>query len=51
MGELRQQWLVLAQVIVIVPLLLFRQRRVHEWLVPLVLLLFCVHHLNEPLFA
>jgi hypothetical protein len=50
-GELQQQWLVAAQVIVIIPLILFRQRRVHELLVPVVLLLFCFHHLNEPLFA
>ena len=51
MGELRQQWLVLAQVVAIIPLLLFRQRRVHEILVPVVFLLFCFHHLNEPSFA
>jgi len=51
MGELRQQWLVLAQVVAIIPLILSRQRRVHELLVPVVLLLFCIHHLNEPLFA
>jgi len=50
-GELQQEWLVLAQVMVIIPLILFRQRRVHELLVPVVLLLFCFHHLNEPLFA
>jgi hypothetical protein len=51
MGELQRQWPLIAQVIAIIPLILFRQRRVHEILVPLVLLLFCIHHLNEPLFA
>jgi hypothetical protein len=48
---MQRDWLVAAQLAAIVPLLLFRQRRVHELLVPAVLLLFCFHHLNEPLFA
>jgi hypothetical protein len=49
--EMQRQWLVIAQVVCIVPLILFRNRRVHELLVPVVFLLFCFHHLNEPLFA
>ena len=51
-GEmLRSQALLLAQLAVIVPLILFRQRRLHELLVPAVFLLFSIHHLNEPLFG
>jgi hypothetical protein len=49
--QMQQQWLVIAQVLAIMPLIVFRNRRVHELLVPVVFLLFCVHHLNEPLFA
>ena len=49
--ELQRQWLVIAQVAFVIPLLLFRQRRIHELIVPVVFLLFCFHHLNEPLFA
>ena len=48
---LRTQWLLLAQLLLMVPLVLARQRRIHELLVPAVLILFCLHHLNEPLFA
>jgi hypothetical protein len=49
--QMQQQWLVIAQVLAIMPLIVFGNRRVHELLVPVVFLLFCVHHLNEPLFA
>jgi hypothetical protein len=48
---MQRQWLVMAQLAVIVPLILFRGRRVHELFVPALFVLFCVHHLNEPLFA
>jgi len=40
-----------AQILAIGPLILFRSRRVHGFFVPVVVLLFCVHHLNERLFA
>jgi hypothetical protein len=50
-AEMQRQWLVAAQLAVTIPLILFRQRRVHELLVPVIFLLFCFHHLNEPLFA
>ena len=51
-GEaLRTQWLLLAQLAAMLPLILFRQRRVHEILVPAVFFLFCFHHLNAPLFG
>ena len=50
-AELQRQWLLVAQLLFIAPLLLFRQRRIHELIVPVVFLLFCAHHLNEPLFA
>jgi hypothetical protein len=50
-AEMRRQWPVIAQLVLIIPLLAFRGRRLHELLVPVVFLLFCFHHLNEPLFA
>ena len=48
---MRTQWLLAAQLAVAVPLLFIRRRRVHEVLVPVIVLLFCIHLLNEPLFA
>ena len=51
MAGLHRQWLVLAQLLFVVPLAVSRRRRVHELLVPVVFALFCLHHLNEPLFA
>jgi hypothetical protein len=50
-ATLQSQWPLFAQFAVVAALVVFRQRRVHELLVPVVFLLFCVHHLNEPLFA
>ena len=47
----RTQALLIAQIVAIVPLILSRSRRVHGFMVPIVVLLFCVHHLNERLFA
>jgi hypothetical protein len=43
--------LLAAQLLVAIPLVLIGRRRVHELLVPVIVLLFCIHHLNEPLFA
>lgn len=51
MAYMRSQWLIAAQTVVLVPLILFRQRRIHEALVPVLFILFCFHHLNEPLFG
>ncbi len=51
MADLEKQWLVLAQLLFVLPLTVSRRRRVHEMLVPVVFALFCLHHLNEPLFA
>jgi hypothetical protein len=48
---MQNDWLLAAQMAVAIFLLLVRQRRAHELLVPVVVLLFCFHHLNEPLFA
>lgn len=50
MTELAKQWLILAQLLVVVPLIVSRRRRVHQLAVPVIVLLFCLHHLNEPLF-
>ena len=50
MTELAKQWLILAQLLFVVPLIVSRRRRVHELAVPVIVVLFCLHHLNEPLF-
>jgi ferredoxin len=49
-AELAKQWLILAQLLFVVPLIVSRRRRVHELAVPVIVVLFCLHHLNEPLF-
>ena len=48
---MQNDWLLAAQLVVAIPLVIVGWRRVHELLVPLIFVLFCIHHLNEPLFA
>jgi len=51
LGADQKLGLVALQLLVVVPLVFVRSRRVHALLVPLLTLLFCFHHLNERLFA
>ena len=48
---LRARWGAAAQLALMIPLIASRDRRLHAMLVPVIVALFCLDHINRPLFG
>jgi hypothetical protein len=50
LANLESEWTTVAQLALMVVLIAFPARRVHQFLLPMMFLLFCIGHLTKPLF-